>query len=340
MKVDPDSYTHGMATPDPELLIEMHRRMWRIRAFDERAVALRHAREIHGPVHPSIGQEAACVGACVALRADDTLTGNHRSHGHPIAKGAALGPLMAELLGKATGVCGGMGGSMHLADFSVGSLGETGIVGAGIPIAVGAALSARVRGTDQICVAFFGDGASNHGTFHESLNMASIWKLPVVFFCENNGYAATTSLASATSVDDIAVRAGGYGMPGVIVDGQDAIAVYQATAEAALRARAGEGPSLLEAKTYRYLEHAEGEGIPGFYRDAAEIDRWKQRDPLAIHRQRLLDRNLLDSDAADRIERDAHSEVDAALAFARASADPEPRAAFDHVFAHPVGSPE
>ncbi|MBW2271258.1 MAG: thiamine pyrophosphate-dependent dehydrogenase E1 component subunit alpha [Deltaproteobacteria bacterium] len=327
-----------MPTPRPELLIEMQRRMWRVRAFDERAVELRHAREIHGPVHPSIGQEAACVGACMALREDDTLTGNHRSHGHPIAKGSELGPLMAELLGKATGVCGGMGGSMHLADFSVGSLGETGIVGAGIPIAVGAGLSARVRGTDQICIAFFGDGASNHGTFHESLNLAAIWKLPVLFFCENNGYAATTSLARATSVEDVAERAAGYRMPGVVVDGQDAVAVYEVTAEAAARARAGEGPSLLEAKTYRYLEHAEGEGIPGFYRDAAEIERWRQRDPLEIHRQLLLDRNLLDAAGADRIEREARAEVDAALAFARESAEPEPRAAFDVVFANSGGS--
>jgi len=241
----------------PDLLLEMFRRMWRIRAFDECAVALRHAREIAGPVHPSIGQEAACVGACMALREDDGITGNHRSHGHPIAKGARLGPLLAELLGKATGVCGGMGGSMHLADFSVGSLGESGIVGAGIPIAVGAGLSARVRGTDQVCVAFFGDGAANHGTFHESLNLAAIWKLPVLFFCENNAYAATTSFATVTSVEDVAERGAAYRMPASVVDGQDAVAVYEATAGAVARARSGDGPTLLEAKTYRFLEHAD-----------------------------------------------------------------------------------
>ncbi len=323
-------------TLPPALLIEMHRRMWRIRAFDERAVALRHAREIPGPVHPSIGQEAACVGACMALRESDGLTGNHRSHGHPIAKGARLGPLLAELLGKATGVCGGMGGSMHLADFSVGSLGESGIVGAGIPIAVGAGLSARVRGTDQVCVAFFGDGASNHGTFHESLNLAAIWKLPVVFFCENNAYAATTAFAKVTSVEDVAERGAAYRMPSAVVDGQDAVAVYEATAGAVARARSGAGPTLLEAKTYRYLEHAEGEGIPGFYRDAAETARWQERDPLAIHRRRLLEAGLLDAAGADRIEAEARAEVDAALDFARRSPTPELRSVFEGVFASPA----
>ncbi len=322
---------------DADLLVEMLRRMWRIRAFDEQAVALRHAREIRGPVHPSIGQEAACVGACLALRESDTLTGNHRSHGHPIAKGAKLGPLMAELLGKATGVCGGMGGSMHLADFSVGSLGETGIVGAGIPIAVGAGLSARVRGSDQVCVAFFGDGAANQGTFHESLNLAAVWRLPVIFFCENNGYAATTPLADTTSVEDVARRAVAYGIPGVVVDGQDAVAVHEVTAKAAAHARAGRGPTLVEAKTYRYLEHAEGEGIPGFYRDPAEIEAWQRRDPLALHQRLLAEAGVLDADGAARIEAEARAEVAEAVAFARESPDPEPGAAFAHVFASPAG---
>ncbi|MDJ0847534.1 MAG: thiamine pyrophosphate-dependent dehydrogenase E1 component subunit alpha [Myxococcota bacterium] len=321
--------------PDAELQVEMLRRMWRIRAFDEQAVALRQAREIRGPVHPSIGQEAACVGACLALRDGDTLTGNHRSHGHPIAKGAKLGPLMAELLGKATGVCGGMGGSMHLADFSVGSLGETGIVGAGIPIAVGAGLSARVRGSDQVCIAFFGDGASNQGTFHESLNLAAVWQLPVIFFCENNRYAATTPLATSTSVEDIARRSVAYGIPGVGVDGQDARAVFEVTAKAAARARAGDGPTLVEAKTYRYLEHAEGEGIPGFYRDEAEIERWRARDPLHLHAQRLADEGVLDAEGAAAIEAEARAEVALALAFARESPDPEPAATFAFVFASP-----
>lgn len=240
-------------------------------------------------------------------------------------------------MGRATGVCGGMGGSMHLADFSVGSLGETGIVGAGIPIAVGAGLSARVRGTDQVCVAFFGDGASNQGTFHESLNLAAIWKLPVIFFCENNRYAATTPLAASTSVQDVARRSVAYGMPGVVIDGQDALAVYEATDKAAARARAGEGPTLVEAKTYRYLEHAEGEGIPGFYRDDAEIARWKERDPLRIHAERLAEQGLLDAEGAARIEAEARAEVSEALAFARESPEPERAAAFAHVFASPGG---
>ncbi|MCA9513239.1 MAG: thiamine pyrophosphate-dependent dehydrogenase E1 component subunit alpha, partial [Myxococcales bacterium] len=270
-------------------LAELYRRMRRIRRFDEEALRLqREEHLVAGPLHPSLGQEAAVVGACAALRADDTMTGNHRSHGHPIAKGAALGPLLAELLGRRDGVCGGRGGSMHLADFAVGSLGESGIVGAGIPVAVGAALSARVRGDDAVCIAFFGDGASNQGAFHEALNLGAIWKLGVVFFCENNGYAATTPLAAGTSVADIAVRAAGYGMPGEIVDGQDVEAVLATTARAVARARAGEGPSLVEAKTYRYCEHAEGQGIPGTYRTADEIARWRERDPLAIARTRLV----------------------------------------------------
>ena len=207
-----------------ETLIEMYRRMLRIRYFDEAARGLLNEGAIQGAVHTSIGQEAAAVGACMALPDDDYVSGNHRSHGHPIAKGAALNPLMAELLGKQTGVCKGKGGSMHLADFSVGSLGESGIVGAGLPLATGAGLSAQVRGTDQVTVCFFGDGASNQGSFHESLNMAAIWKLPVIYFCENNLYAATTPKAASTSVENIADRAVAYGMPGVVVDGQDAVA--------------------------------------------------------------------------------------------------------------------
>src|SRR5574340_520178 len=244
----------------------MYRRMLRIRCFEQEACELLSAGTIAGGIHTSVGQEAAAVGPCMALRDSDYVAGTHRSHGHPIGKGAAIAPLVAELLGKKTGVCKGRGGSMHLADFSVGSLGESGIVGAGMGLATGAALSAQLRRSGQVAVCFFGDGASNEGVFHETLNMAALWKLPVVFFCENNLYAATTPKLESTALDNIADRAAAYGIPGVVVDGQDAVAVHDVTLAAVERARSGQGPSLLEAKTYRYREHAEGFEFAAKYR--------------------------------------------------------------------------
>jgi 2-oxoisovalerate dehydrogenase E1 component len=309
-------------------LIEMYRRMLRIRYFDDAARKLVEAGTIPGAVHMSTGQEAAVVGACMALRRDDWMSGNHRSHGHPIAKGAAVAPLMAELMGKKTGVCKGRGGSMHLADFAVGSLSESGIVGGGIPLATGAGLSARVRGLDRVAVSFFGDGASNEGVFHESVNMAAVWKLPVIFFCENNFYAATTPMAHSTSVDSIADRAAAYAIPGSVVDGQDAVAVYEAMTEAVHRARRGNGPSLIEARTYRYSEHAEGVGIPSVYRTAEEIERWKERDPIHIHRERLAADEVLSQADAARIEEEIAAEIAAAVAFAQQSELPDPADAF------------
>ena len=244
--------------------------------------------------------------------------------------------LMGQLLGKRTGVCKGKGGSMHLADFAVGSLGESGIVGAGIPVATGAGLSAQVRGSGQVVICFFGDGASNQGTFHESLNMAAVWKLPVIYFCENNGYAATTPAKDTTSVENIAARAVGYGIPGVVVDGQDAVAVHEVTSAAVKRARAGLGPSLVEAKTYRYNEHAEGVGIPSIYRTAAEIEEWKRRDPIQIHRQRLVAGGALTDARATEIEEEVRAELLAAVEFALESEFPDPAEAFDGVYANPL----
>src|SRR5690606_7398255 len=254
----------------------MMRRMLRIRLFEERASDIRVEAKLPGVLHNCIGQEAAIVGACMALRADDFLTGNHRSHGHPIGKGVSLAPLMAELFGKRTGVCRGKGGSMHLADFSAGSLGESGIVGSLMPVAVGAGLSARLRGTDQVCLCFFGDGAANCGPFHESLNLASVWRLPVVFLCENNGYASTSAQAETTAIAHIALRAQAYDMPGSIVDGQDVLAVHGSVANAIARARAGSGPTLIEAKTYRYCDHHEApsSGTRPTYRTETEIASW------------------------------------------------------------------
>ncbi len=267
-----------------EQMIESMRRVLRIRLFEEAVGKAVRAGLIPGSCHSSAGQEAAIVGACMALAEDDYITGTHRSHGHPIAKGADLKPLMAELMGKAEGICGGRGGSMHLADTSVGIVGESAIVGGGIPLATGAALSAQVLGNGRVSLCFFGDGAANQGTFHESLNMAMVWKLPVVYFCENNQYAATTPLTLSHSVPDIATRAAAYGMPGEIVDGQDLFAVHAAALRAVERARAGEGPSLIEAKTYRYDEHAVNLFIPAKYRGDEEMAAWRSRDPVALLR--------------------------------------------------------
>jgi acetoin:2,6-dichlorophenolindophenol oxidoreductase subunit alpha len=320
-------------------LVELQRRMLRIRRFDEQVAALQAKGMIPGAVHTSIGHEAAIVGACMAVREDDYMTGYHRSHGHPIGKGARLTQLMAELLGKATGVCRGKGGSMHLADFSIGSLGESGVVAAGLPIAVGAAFSARMRGSDQVCLCFFGDGAANAGPFHEALNLAAIWRVPAIFVCENNAYAATFSIREAMAVEHVADRAPAYTMPGAIVDGQDVLAVHAAVAEAVARARSGGGPSLVEAKTYRFREHAEMGALArklASYRPEEEIERWRARDPIALFRAELLRRGALDEEAADRLESDVDAEVAEAVRFAQESPFPAVEEAFEDVFVDPI----
>jgi len=315
---------------------EAYLRMLKIRGFEQAVSKLITEGEVAGAAHSSIGQEAAIVGACMALNLDDYISGTHRSHGHPIGKGAALNALMAEILGKATGICKGRGGSMHLTDTSVGSIGESAIVGGGIPIATGAALSAQVRGTKQVALSFFGDGASNEGVFHESLNMAAIWNLPVIFFCENNGYAAVTPARQTHGQPDIAKRAAGYGMPGVIVDGQDFDAVYNATVEAVGRARRGDGPTLIEAKTYRFDEHCVGLFINGNYRPAAEIEHYKtERDPVTLFRAALRGRGFAEG-ALQEIEHHANALVEDAIAFAKASPYPDPEEAFDLIYAEPA----
>ncbi|TXK38963.1 thiamine pyrophosphate-dependent dehydrogenase E1 component subunit alpha [Nonomuraea sp. C10] len=316
-----------------DLALEMLRRMLRIRLFEEATIELFHAGELPAMVHLSIGQEAAIAGACLATTADDYMTGNHRSHGHPIAKGARLDRLMAELLGKAGGVCKGKGGSMHLADFSVGSLGESGIVGSAIPVAVGAGLAADVLGNGLVALCFFGDGAANEGVLHESMNLAAVWKLPVVFFCENNGWAVSVRAGELTSVEDISVRATGYGMPGVTVDGQDPVATYEAVSAAVARARRGEGPSLVEAKTYRFHEHAYGLRVKNSYRDQSEVDVWRQeRDPIDLFRRRLLDEGLADEAAVEALDAEVRAEVAAAVEFARDSPYPEPEEAYRDLY--------
>ncbi|MCU1456896.1 MAG: Pyruvate/2-oxoglutarate dehydrogenase complex dehydrogenase component [Actinomycetia bacterium] len=319
----------------PDLLAEMYRRMLVIRRFEETAGELHRKGEIPGPIHLSIGQEAEIVGTCLAVRNDDFMSGNHRSHGHPIGKGAAVPPLMAELMGKAAGVCKGKGGSMHLADFAVGSLGESGIVGSSVPVAVGAGLSAQLRGTDQVSIAFFGDGAVNIGAFHEGLNLASVWKLPVVFVCENNGYAVTTPSSSSSGGADISGRAAALGVPAVLVDGQNCVAVWHAASAAVERARAGLGPTLIDAQTYRYRDHSEMGRLDSTvtsYRDELEVEEWRRRDPLTLHRQVLA--GVMSDEAIRGIEAAAQATVDDATVFARQSPFPQPDDAFDDLYAH------
>lgn len=321
-------------------LLETYRRMQCIRQFEEAATRLYETGKIPGACHTSIGQEGAIVGACMALRDDDCITGTHRSHGHPIGKGAELNGLMAELMGKATGVCKGRGGSMHLADSSVGILGESAIVGGGIPLATGSALSAQIRGTDQVGLTFFGDGASNQGTFHESINLAAIWKLPVIFFCENNRYALTTPVVTSHGQPDIAKRADGYGIPGVIVDGQNVIAVYEVTAEAVARARRGDGPTLIEAKTYRLVEHQVGLNTQGDpYRSQEEVDQYiKHRDPLVLYKTVLLDEGVNEA-ALSQIEEEVATAVAEAIAYGEQSPFPEAGTVYDYMYSNPINYP-
>jgi acetoin:2,6-dichlorophenolindophenol oxidoreductase subunit alpha len=319
---------------EKEQLAEMYRRLLRIRLFEETVVDMVKRAELAGATHSSIGQEGEIVGACMALRDDDYMVGNHRSHGHPIGKGADLKRLMAELLGRKTGVNQGKGGSMHLADFTVGSVGETSIVGSGIPVAAGAALGAKMMGTDRVCLCFFGDGASNEGAFHEGINLAAVWKLPAIFLCENNLYAASTPAATTVAVKDIAERAKAYDIPGVIVDGQDPIAMYEVVSEAVKRARAGIGPSLIEAKTYRYMEHAIGMGSKN-YRTEDEVNEWKKRDPIVMLRGTLVRNRVIGEQEVTVIEAEVATEVKEALEFARNSPFPAPEDAYQHMYANP-----
>ncbi len=321
-----------------DFLLEMQRRMLRIRYFDERASKMVKRGEIPGTVHTSIGQEAQVVGATMALGDGDYMTGNHRSHGHPIGKGAALGPLMAELVGKAWGVCGGKGGSMHLADFKVGSLGESGIVGSSIPIATGAALSSKVLNNGKVSLAFFGDGAANQGCLYEAMNISSVWKLPIIFLCENNQYALSTPAHTVTA-GVLANRAAGFDMPGVRVeDGQSVLTVYDAVKTAVDRARAGQGPSFVEVVTYRFNEHSEGLRLAVDYRDADQKAAWLQRDPVKLFRAHMLEHGIADEATLAGLEAEVMAEVDASVAFANDSPFPELSDAFKDIYTEPFGA--
>jgi len=314
-----------------EKLIDMFKTMVRIRAFEERVSNEFAAGNIPGVVHLYIGEEAIATGTCANLRPDDYITSTHRGHGHLIAKGGRTDRMMAELYGKKTGYCKGKGGSMHIADPGIGILGANGIVGGGIPIAGGAALSAQMRDTGQVVVCFLGDGASNRGTFHEGVNMAACWNLPVVYIIENNMYAEKTRISDMSRVPNLADRASSYGIPDVTVDGNDVIAVYEAVSEAVARARTGEGPTLVECKTYRWHGHYEGD--PQTYKPKEEVEEWQKKDPVPAFRKRLIEMGVLAQRDAEKIARDVDEEIEKAVKYARESPFPAPEETLEDVFA-------
>lgn len=314
-----------------EKLVEMYRKMFEIRSFEEKVFELYAQNMVPGTIHLYAGEEAVAVGVCSNLRKDDYITSTHRGHGHCIAKGADPKRIMAEILGKKTGYCKGKGGSMHIADFKVGMLGATAVVGAGIPIAMGAGLSIKLRGTDQVVACFFGEGASNQGTFHEGINMAAIWKLPVIFVCENNLYAMGTRQSRVMLIENIADRAASYGIPGVTVDGNDVLAVYEAAREAVERARRGEGPTLIECKTYRHKGHSRVD--PAKYRPKEEVEEWLRKDPIKRLREKLLQTNVLAEEEIQRVEEEVSVEIEEAVKFAVESPYPAPEEALEDVYA-------
>jgi pyruvate dehydrogenase E1 component alpha subunit len=309
----------------------MYRKMLEIRFFEEKVFELYAQNLVPGTIHLYAGEEAVAVGVCSNLRKDDYITSTHRGHGHCIAKGADLKKTMAEILGKETGYCKGKGGSMHIADFSIGMLGATAVVGAGIPIAVGAGLSAKLRNTDQVVACFFGEGASNQGTFHEAINLATVWKLPVIFVCENNLYAMGTRQSKVMAIKNIADRAPAYGVPGVVVDGNDVLAVYGAVQEAVVRARKGEGPTLIECKTYRSRGHSRVDAAR--YRPREEVDEWLAKDPIKRFREKLLEAKTFTEKAIEQIEAETAARIEEAVKFAVDSPYPEPEEALQDVYA-------
>ncbi len=320
----------SLSLPDRDLLLWMYERMGLIREFEERLKSLVERGVPVGPVHFYTGQEAVAVGVCAALRQTDWIASTHRGHGHCIAKGVDVRPMMAELYGKATGTNRGKGGSMHITDVRVGMLGVNPIVGMGVPHAVGAALSARVRGADEVAVAFFGEGATSMGVVHESMNLAAIWSLPVVFVCENNGYAQATPVEYAVAADRISDRAAAYRMPGVTVDGQDVLAVHAAAGEAVRRGRAGSGPSLVECMTYRYQGHHQGDETLR-YRTAEEERTARERDCLRRFREVLSAQGFAGAEI-DGIDTRNRERLDAAIAFAESSPLPGPEELLANVY--------
>jgi pyruvate dehydrogenase E1 component alpha subunit len=313
------------------LALTLYRQMVQIRRFEEELFRLFLKRPMPGSMHQYIGQEAVAVGVCAHLAKEDYVTSTHRGHGHCIAKGVEIKAIMAEMFAKKTGCCKGMGGSMHIADFGVGMLGANAIVGAGIPIATGAGWSCKARYPGRVSLAFFGEGAANEGAFHEGINLAAVWRLPVVFVCENNLYNFSVHYKKTMLLDNVADRAAAYGIPGQVVDGMDLLAVYGAAGEAIKRARQGDGPTLLECKTYRFMGHSRFE--PAGYRSKEEVEAWKKRDPIPMLREWLL-KSLLTSEAEfEEIDNAVAMEIEAAVAFAEQSPDPEPDDYARYIFA-------
>ncbi len=307
-----------------EVLLDLHRRMVRIRLLEESAGRLASEARIPGFIHLYVGEEAVAAGGCVALNDDDQITSTHRGHGHLVAKGGDFKLMMAEFMGKATGYCKGKGGSMHISDLDLGMLGANGIVGAGVPIAAGAAFANKYKENGKVTMAFFGDGSTNIGAFHEAANMACALHLPLVFMCENNEYAEYTARERVMAITDVADRAVAYGMPGVVVDGMDVVAVYEAAVAAVERARSGAGPSMIECKTYRYYDHAGVSGIGKNYRSDDEVASWKARDPIPMFEAQLAKSRVLSKADAQAVHDEVEAELVAAIEWAEGSPDPDP----------------
>ena len=314
-----------------DFMLEMYRRMVVIREFELAAIDVFKRGLIKGTVHPYIGQEASGVGVCMALRATDLVAGTHRSHGHNLAKGADPKKMMAEIFGKETGYCKGRGGSMHIAAFETGSLGALAVVGSGIPLAVGAALAFKMRGEDRVAVPFTGDGGCNTGNWHESLNMASIWKLPVLFVLENNKYGVSTRISEVANIEDLSIRAKSYGIPSLRVDGFDVLAVYEAATQAVARCRRGEGPTLLVTESYRIEGHYAGE--PEVYRTRAEVEEYRQKEPIGRFRTYLVENHQSTPTELDAIDTAIRQEMIEAVQFAKDSPMPDPATALDYIYA-------
>jgi pyruvate dehydrogenase E1 component alpha subunit len=318
---------------DPKKKTELYQTMVRIRRFEEKVIDLYARQQIPGIVHLYIGEEAVASGVCANLRKDDYITSTHRGHGHCIAKGGDLRLMMAELFGKVTGYCHGKGGSMHIANIDLGILGANGIVGGGLPIAGGAALSIKMRGTDQVAVCFFGDGACNQGTFHESLNLAAAWRLPVIYVCENNQYGLSTAQQRVGAIHDYYLRKEAYGIEGCKVDGNDVLAVHEAAQEAVERARQGKGPTLIECKTYRWRGHYEGEADRTYlYRTKEEIEQWMKRCPIERFKKSLLAEGLAKESDLEKIDRTIQENLEDAIRFASDSPEPNPEDALKDIY--------
>ena len=320
----------SLASLSNENMVDMYITMLKIRKFEEKASKLFAEGKIPGFVHLYIGEEAVATGVCSNLNEDDFITSTHRGHGHIIAKGGQLNEMMAELFGKATGYCKGKGGSMHIADASRGILGANGIVGAGHNIAVGAGITAQYKGTDQVCICFFGDASTNQSTFHEALNLASVWKLPVVFVCENNLYGISMSQERHQAIEDVSDRAVAYNIPGVTVDGNDVFAVFEASKEAIKRARNKQGPTLIECKTYRHHGHFEGD--PTTYRPAGELEEWLKKDPIIRMEQFMIQNQIKTAEELEAIQADMDQQIKDAVEFAENSPLPSLESAVEDVY--------